>query len=280
MMRKTFPVLGLILAAAPVLADDAPAFTLSAVEVEAAALPALKELDLVSQSKQPVWTTVPRFSFSSVYALPEGVHTASVRGVSDFGFETSTTTAVAETLEVGLGQGWQVGLSFLQDRNSAVDSTELGGRLEVRKAIAPWGAIWGNPTVAGSFAKREEGEDTSKLGVLLGGNLCDKMSWALNGSWSHAFGDVRLNRYEISGGAMYSVIDDQLAAGLEAVAEATRTHLGGGNYENGVALYVGPSIAWRSTRHITVTGAALPVAVRGNDRPARGRFALGLAYNF
>ncbi len=280
MMRKTFSVLGLILASAPAFAEDAPAFTLPAVEVQATSLPALKELDPVGQSKQPVWTTVPRFSFSQVYALPEGVRTASVNAVSDFGFDTATTTALAETVDVGLGQGWQVGVSFLQDRNSTLDSTELGGRLEVRKAVAPWGEIWGNPTVAASYSKLEEGRDTLKLGALLGGNVTDQVSWTLNGSWSHGFDASRINRFEVSGGAMYALIDNRLTVGLEAVAEATQTHLGADNYENGVALYAGPSAAWRPTGRITVTGAALVAGVRGNDRPAHPRLALGLAYNF
>lgn len=283
-MLKQSLSLGLVLAAGSAFAEEAaPSFTLSPVRAEATELPGLKELDPVGVGQQPAWTAgAPRFSFSDVYTMSTGTRLVGAEVATDFGFRHHTATEVAEYAAVGLKNGWQVGVAFLQDNNSATDDTTLGGRIEVRKAIAPWGQIWGNPTATLSFSEREGNADTLRAGVDLGDNFRERWSWALNASYTHGFADVRMNNLEVTGGAMYSLKDSKLAVGVEAVAQWQRFD-GSGSSEQGLGLYVGPSVHWRPTvfgRTLNVNAAFLPLGVRGNDHVFHNRFAAGLSYAF
>lgn len=284
-MCKQLLSLGLILVAGSAFAEDGvPSFKLEPVQVEATELPGLKELDPVGAAGQPAWVAggTPRFTFSDTYVMAAGKKVVGVSAATDFGFDSHTRTEVAEYAAVGLKGGWQVGAAFLQDHNSQDDETNLGGKLEVRKALAPWGRIWGNPTLSLSFAEREGDNDTVRGAVLLTGSFRERWSWTLNGSYAHTFADVRQENVQITGGAMYSLKDNKLAVGAEAVAQWQQFRVNGWR-EDGVALYVGPSVQWRPTvagRTINVNAAFLPLGVRGNDFVFQNRFAVGVSYGF
>lgn len=295
-MQKTFLAAGLVLVTGSAIAQDAatPSFTLSPVQVESEALPALKELDPVGASKQPTWTTAQRFSFSDVYVRPEGARTVGVTLATDAGFATrpGASDQLAETVEVGLGHGWQVSGAFLQD--DVLDNVGFGGKFEVRKAIAPWGGIWGNPTLVASYTERERDNDILKAGALLGGNLADKWSWSFNAGYERSFQDhwtsvsdnspnYTTHAAAFSGGVMYSIQDNVLAAGLEGAADVTYTHVTGANM-TGSFVGVGPSVSWRPTvagHKLNVRAAALLLNGYAGDRVTpHNHLSLGVSYGF
>jgi hypothetical protein len=290
MTRSTLSLAGLLVAGSAFAEDATPSFELAPVQVDATALPSRHELDPFGNSKQPVWTLAQRFSFSDVYVRPEGMRTVGVGGGSDFERGTlngKSNTEAAETVEVGLAHGWQVGLSAIQDVTATQNSeVTWGGRLEVRKTLAPWGEIWGNPTLAASYTESEATDDTLKLGVLLGGNITDRWSWALNGNYSHNF--EKFNRYDaetLSGGAMYSLVDNLLSFGVEAVVEVSQVQEHNDQHGNGAYAGIGPSFSWRPVvcgHVVTVHAAVLPLDLRsgGHDEVPHNVVSFGITTNF
>lgn len=303
-MRNVLLTSGLVLVAGSAMAEETPSFNLTAVQVESSALPALKELDPVGKGNQPTWTTAPRFSFSEVYTLPEGVRQARVDMLADTGFGGSKKAShigtdsgrqarpeLTETLAAGLGNGWQVGVSFVQDayRSQLFDEMDYGGKLEIRKSIAPWGEIWGNPTVLASYAKREEGMDTLKVGVLLGDNITDQWSWVSNVNYVRNFDWIRDNKGQWTSGVMYSVVDNTLAVGLEADVEYNNARFvntkGVTDEDNGLFIGFGPSASLRTTvagNALTVHGSVLLLSgtYRESATISHPRISLGVSYNF
>lgn len=310
MMIRNMLSLAAILVAGPVVAEDAatPTFewTGKPVEAEAAPLPALKELDPISDLQQPLWTTGQRFSFSNVYVLPPGAFQVGTSMLSDAGFSTKphAETEAAQTVAGGFGNGWQASLSMLEVGTSDhFSDMDFGARGEVRKALGAWGEIWGNPALFASYAKREEGNDTLKGGVLLGGNLADKWSWAGNASILHDFDKSRRNALDLTGGVMYSVLDNELAVGVEGVINVSRVDSGknatrnytskwlrrdikiGDNlYSNSGYFGLGPSVSWRPVvfgRTLNVHGAVLLLnGFKGGDRVAQPNISAGVSYTF
>lgn len=290
-MLKQSLSLALVFAAGSAIAQEArPSFTLAPIQTEATVSSAsLRELDPVGLGQQPAWSSGgnPRFTFSDVYAINAGARAAGVYVGTDFGFrgENNIHTDVAEQFTVGLKYGWQVAVAFTQDLNNSGDHGDsrdyltLGGKIEVKKAIAPWGRLWGNPTLSLSFAEREGNADALRFAVLLGDNFAERWTWVGNIAYTHGFDDADSKSVALTGGAMYSIIDSKLAVGVEAVAQWQKS----GNSDDGAIISAGPSVQWAPTvfgRSINVNAAFLPLGVRAEGWEQQNRFAAGVTYAF
>src|SRR6185503_20104553 len=134
-------------------------------------------------------------------------------------------------------------------------------KIELRWALADWGAIPLNPTLYVEFAREHGGPPLIELKALLGEQLAPRWHFGANLVWEHQLGDDQENETAITLALAYSLCDDVFSLGAEVKAETVDTK--GHRYElESWELLAGPSLSWAPTPPMHV----LLVALFGNER--------------
>ena len=207
----------------------------------------------VGPTARPEWTSARRFPGTRVYIQ---------QNPWEFGIESwwrlkhkrdgTLRHRLLEEVEIGLPGRMQL------DLYNDIEGDDTGAfhyqsfNVELRWALADWGAIWGNPTLYGEykFADRHWGPDVYEFKLLLGDQLAPRWHWGVNFVWEAETGGEREQEFQITGGLSYTVLDGKLGAGIEAFFDRDSVKGARGNADDLFA--VGPSVQWRVTKNLHI----------------------------
>ncbi|HEY5073734.1 MAG TPA: hypothetical protein VII34_03495 [Pyrinomonadaceae bacterium] len=213
----------------------------------------LRQSALVGPYNQPQWTTERAFSTTRVYVRPPG----SLEFVQYWTPEWKdgmTEHAFREELEIGLPYRFQ--LDFYQ--NWGIEegkSFYKGSSVELRYALADWGKIPLNPTLYAEWAFNDAAPDVWELKLLLGETFCRRWNWAANIIYEQETGGGRETEIAFSTALTYTLVDEKVNVGFEALAERKTER--GSRSKPESELLVGPSINVHPTRNSFITAAPL-----------------------
>jgi hypothetical protein len=213
-----------------------------------------------ANDRQPQWTARPLFGETDVYVLPRGV-SAFVFGLRPVvAGDRTLATDSAYRVEFGLPARFQLGLHATgraYGRDDVIGNIDAQA-LELRWALADWGALWGNPAVHVEWREASRGADSSTVKLLLGSGTASGWRWGSNVAWTQeASGARAIDRawtagVSRDGGRFVSVgIETRLAFVDRLAADGrTRTALAR-------EFLAGPSVQLRPLRRMYIDVAPL-----------------------
>jgi hypothetical protein len=213
----------------------------------------LREEDRVGSYGQPRWTATRRFPGTRVYVVPEGKIEFEYWLRPTINKDGSTDTRSLYELEMGLPKRFQLDL-YLRTDQEGDGRHAAGGRLKCG-AFADWGKIWGNPTVYFEYVMLEDRPDKIEPKLLLGGELAPRWHWGANLVAEIELGGERSHEYQLTGAISYTLIDSKFSVGAESQLIMTDVAGDRGNFDTEVLL--GPSIQFRPLPQMTINFAPL-----------------------
>jgi hypothetical protein len=113
----------------------------------------------------------------------------------------------------------------------------------LRYALADWGRIPLNPTVAVAWKLNDGAADAVEGQLLLGAELSPQWHWGVNFLAEQQVGGDRFRERSVSGGLSYTLVNEKLNLGLETkyAVESDKDTRG----EPGRRWQIGPSLQWR-----------------------------------
>ena len=222
------------------------AWELPPVKVEGERKPELREEERVGDYAQPRWTATRRFPTTRVYVVPAGKMEFEwwFKAVSPL--DDPVDGHSIETRyewEMGLGHHLQLDLYLVGSQGAGYEAFSMNKeKIEVRWALADYGAIWGNPTLYVEWTHENGKDDALEGKVLLGGELAPKWHGGLNLVFERGLGGEKANVYEVTAGISYTLVDETLSLGLEGKAELE--DLDGARGAFAQTYVAGPSLSW------------------------------------
>jgi len=220
--------------------------------------PGPRESDRIGSYAQPRWTAHRRFPTTRIYVRPEGE--IALEWWLETKLDLSDTKNVRfrsqYELEFGLGYRLQLDLYLQTEQADWGAPLELESeKVELRWALARWGAIPLNPALYVEFVRQHEAPPKLEFKILLGEELAPRWHLGINLVFEHELGDEQEQEYAITAGIGYSVIDDVLSIGLEVKGEMVDVEGARFAFDN-YELLAGPSIAWTPTppMHVLFVG--------------------------
>ena len=197
---------------------------------------------------QPEWTARRRFVTTRVYVQPEGQ--AEVELGYDFARDPGgfNTQLFRQEIEYGLPHRFQVDLeNTFQDFREGEEGTGAwhhdSTAVELRYALADWGKIPLNPTVAVAWKLNDKAADAAEGQLLFGAELSPQWHWGVNFLYEQQVGDDRFREKSVSAGISYSVINEKLNLGVETKYAIESDRDTRGHPER--RWLIGPSLQWR-----------------------------------
>jgi hypothetical protein len=196
---------------------------------------------------QPRWTAARRFPTTRIYVMPAGTVQAELWQEirADLSGEKPTRLRNQYELEMGLGHRLQLDFYFATQQFGIDQPIELfEQKVELRYALARWGAIPTNPTLYFEFVRQNDGPPALEVKLLLGDQIRPRWHWGANLVYERELtGDEGATEYVVSGGISYT-LRNQLSVGAEA--KFTTEDTSGRRLKFDVwELLAGPSIQWR-----------------------------------
>lgn len=221
------------------------------------------EEERIGDYRQPRWTAQRRFPNTRIYVRPAGTF-----GVEWWLEQKLSLEDLAQVryrsqyeLEFGLGHRLQSDVYLQTEQNGHQGPWQLESeKLELRWALADWGAIPLNPTLYAELAREHDAPPRIELKALAGEELASRLHFGLNLVWEHELGDRQENEYAITTGISYSIVDDVFSLGAEVKLE-TVDESGERLTFDDWELLGGPSLSWSPTPPMHV----LLVALFGNE---------------
>jgi hypothetical protein len=222
-----------------------------------------REEERIGDYRQPRWTAQRRFPNTRVYVRPAGTF-----GIEWWLEQKLSLEDLAQVryrsqyeLELGLGHRLQSDVYLQTEQDGHQGPWQLKSeKLELRWALADWGAIPLNPTLYAEFAREHDAPPRIELKALAGEELASRLHFGLNLVWEHELGDQQQNEYAITTGISYSIVDELFSLGAEVKLETTDEKGERLTFDNW-ALLAGPSLSWSPTPPMHV----LLVALLGNE---------------
>jgi hypothetical protein len=246
-----------------------PSYAARAVVQPAAG--SLREEQRIGSYAQPRWSARRRFPGTRMYVVPAGTlgvewwledkqslaHGRDVRYRSLYEFE------------MGLGHRLQLDLYLQTEQSGHQRPLRIGAeKVELRYALADWGAIPLNPTLYAELTRQDAAPPLLELKALFGEQLAPRWHIGFNLVFEHLLGGDQRNEYALTTGLSYSLVDERFALGAEVKLE-TVDHSGARLAFDDWEVLVGPSLAWSPVAPMHVLFAPLFGTEReqGSDTP-------------
>jgi hypothetical protein len=214
----------------------------------------LRQEEPVGPYDQPEWTTHRTFSTTRVYVLPPGIVEFVQYWTPEFK-DGHDEHAFREEVEIGLPYRFQLDLYQNWGIDEEHNSFYQGSSIELRYALADWGKIPLNPTIYEEWAFNDNAPDVWELKLLLGDTFAHRWNWAANFTYEQETGGARETEIALSSAVTYSVVDELLNVGIEALWE--RKTEAGFRSDPEYEFLIGPTINLRPTRSSFITVAPL-----------------------
>ncbi len=205
----------------------------------------LREEERVGENNQPEWTTVRRFPTTRVYVLaPFQIEFEQWWRARNIRHDSTRHRFQSE---IGIGLPYRFQLDYYEnfERVPHEETKHTGSQVEARWALADWGEIPLNPTLYAEWKFNDEESDVYELKLLFGDEAGRGWHWAVNGTFEQQIRDARETEIALSEAVSYTLIDQELSAGLEGVFRSESANGSRGKPEQSFLL--GPSVQWRPT---------------------------------
>ena len=209
----------------------------------------LEEEELIGEYRQPRWSVARRFPTLRNYVVPAGTLQLDWTLDAHMPLEKLDERRYRSKyeLEFGLGHRFQIDFFLQTQQTGSGPGSPIAIRrenIELRWAIAPWGCVWGNPTLYASWGRRHEAPDVAELKLLLGDALAPRWHWGFNVVYERELGEAEEAGYLAIAGLSYSVVDSVFSIGAEVRGEIEDEEGARFEFERG-ELVAGPSLQWK-----------------------------------
>lgn len=223
----------------------------------------LREEERIGEYAQPRWTAQRRFPNTRIYVRPAG--TVGFEWWLEQKLDLEDLDQVRYRsqyeFEFGLGHRLQSDIYLQTEQNGHHGAWQLAAeKLELRWALADWGALPLNPTLYLEFTRQHDAPPKVEVKALVGEELAARVHFGLNLVFEHELGGALENEYAITTGVSYSIADEQFSLGAEVkfeTVDVSGQRLTFDNWE----LLGGPSLSWSPVPPMHV----LFVALFGNE---------------
>jgi hypothetical protein len=240
---------------------------------------ALREEELIGEYKQPRWSAKRRFPTTRIYVVPEGKMGLEwwLEAKSESNDGEPTRIRNQYEFEMGLGHRLQFDIYLAMQQMGIDQAMQLHReKMELRYAFADWGEVWGNPTIYLEFIRQHEGPPKGEAKLLLGGEITSRLHWGTNLVYeTELLGEEHENEYKITYAISYTLADEIVSLGAEAVAETVDVKEERFGFREN-ELLIGPSLSWHpqppmSIMLLPLVGAALH---RPESAPSSNNFLI------
>jgi hypothetical protein len=209
----------------------------------------LREEDPIGEYRQPRWTATRRFPTTRIYVIPEGTVQIEYWNEHKINLEDTDEVRVRSMYETEIGLGHRLQLDFY------LETQQEGGwnapialskeKIELRYALAPWGAIPGNPTFYIEYVRQSSGSPVGEAKLLLGGEIAQGWHWGSNLVFERELmGEAKAQEYALTLAVARTVVDERLSLGLEVKGETADEENYRFTFDKWEVL-AGPSLQWR-----------------------------------
>jgi hypothetical protein len=211
---------------------------------------------------QPVWTTQRPFAATRAYVLPAGEVDVEQWVRPTWRDGEQTEYRFLEEVAVGLPGRFQLDLyerwNIEPDALNVEQVNHEGVQIELRWAVADWGAIPLNPTLYAEWVERggpQDKPDKYELKLLLAEELTPRLFYASNFIIEQEVAGGRETELGWSHALSTPLVERKLLAGVEAYWSSTST---ASSRDNPAKLFqIGPSLQWRPTNRTFLDVVAL-----------------------
>ena len=238
---------------------------LPAVEVMGRRRSPLREEDRIGSYAQPRWTAHRRFTTTRVYVVPEGFFEFEYWLIPEFARHGEVGVTIQHEVELGLPGRLQLDLysvTHKQGKQGRLSQDEE--KVELRWALARWGALPLNPTLYLEWIGIDRAPDHLEGKLLLGGEAAPGWHWGVNLVLEHEMGAEQENSNEVTAGLSRTVADHRLSFGAESKFAFVDVSASRGHYAREIQL--GPSVQFQPLHRMHVDLVPLFSATEDSPR--------------